>query len=79
MMGYTLLLRRYSEISINRINLGIVEAYSKLSEEMGGCEQALKPINSQEGYMKKYHSRQPDLGNPAVRDENGGLMKCKLW
>jgi hypothetical protein len=28
--------------------------------------------------MKSY-VRQPDSGNPTVRDENGGLMKCGLW
>lgn len=40
---------------------------------MGVCEQALKPMNRQEGYIRKGYGRQPDSGNPTVRDEKRGL------
>jgi len=42
---------------------------------MGVCEQALKPVNLQEGYMRKGYGRELDSGNPTVRDENGGHGK----
>jgi len=46
---------------------------------MGECEQALKSINYEGRLQKESYGRQPNLGNPAVLDENGGLMKCELW
>ena len=43
------------------------------------CEQALKLRLSEEGYPGKCHGRQPDSGNPTVRDDTGGLRKRELW
>ena len=32
-----------------------------------------------EGCLRKCHGRQPDSGNPTVRDETRGLRKRELW
>ena len=52
----------------------------------GVCERVLKPPRSKEGHMviiPNVMGRQPYPGNPAVRDENGGLRKrdhgSRIW
>ncbi len=45
----------------------------------GECGRALKLPEVWEGCQGKCHDRQPDSGNPTVRDENGGLRKRGLW
>ena len=42
----------------------------------GGCESALELRRGREGATRSSdQGRQPDSGNPTVRDENGGLRK----
>jgi hypothetical protein len=45
----------------------------------GVYEPAFKLRCSWEGPMGKCGSRQPDSGNPTVRDETGGLRKRYAW
>ncbi len=45
----------------------------------GVCEQALKLHHNREGCRRRCHGRQPDSGNPTVRDDTGGLQKRELW
>ena len=56
------------------------------SPARGACERALKLPRSEEGHMvliSNVIGRQPYPGNPAVRDENGGLRKrdhgSRIW
>ena len=45
----------------------------------GACKRVLKPLMAWEGPPGKCCCRQPDSGNPTVRDEKGGLGKRGLW
>jgi len=56
-----------------------VPHYKQTYSIRGVCEPALKPTLCREGCLGKCHSRQPDSGNPTVRDETGGLGKRGLW
>ena len=55
------------------------QAWQQTGYGRGVCEQALKLHHNREGCRRLCHGRQPDSGNPTVRDDTGGLWKRELW
>jgi hypothetical protein len=71
-------LRQLPEISLDRVSVqngGTSRATEQTTPARGGCAPALEFRLLWEGTAGTSQGRQPDSGNPTVRDENGGLGK----